>query len=172
MSLSETVLACSIVANSRVLVALTPLELGCQDLFVIRAGNRRRDVVWFYSQLRLNNLVPGDMTSFEVVVKQLPVKVVFHFGRKLGSCRVGTPRKSARHTVIHGEVESKGSVTEGTRQDFSALELGPGCLVLGINGGPPRVWTVPMSLLRKMEELLAFPVDVGTNCATPGSGDT
>ena len=25
----------------------------------------------------------------------------------------------------------------GGRQAFPALELGPGCLVLGINGGPP-----------------------------------
>ena len=25
-------------------------------------------------------------------------------------------------------------MTEGSRQVFSALELGPGCLVLGING--------------------------------------
>ena len=72
----------------------------------------------------------------------------------MGCGRKGTPRKSARHTIIHGEVESKGSVTEGTRQDFSALELGPGCLVLGIDGGPPRVWKVPMSLLQNVEELL------------------
>ena len=28
-------------------------------------------------------------------------------------------------------------MTEGSRQVFSALELGPGCLVLGIIGGPP-----------------------------------
>ena len=63
-------------------------------------------------------------------------------------------------------------MTEWARQDFSALELGPGCLVLGIDVGPPRVWKVPMSLLRNVEELLAFPVDEGTNCATPGTGDT
>ena len=95
---------------------------------------QRRDVVWFYSQLRLNNLVLGDMTSFEVVVKQLPVEVVFHFGRYLGFGRETTPGESARHTIVHSEVESKGSVTDGSRQDFPALELGPGCLVLGING--------------------------------------
>ena len=92
--------------------------------------------------------------------------------RYLGGGRVVTPRDSARHAISHSEVKSEGSVTEGSRQDFSALELGPVCLVLGIDGGPPRVWKVPMSLLRNMEELLAFPVDVGTNCATPGSGDT
>ena len=63
-------------------------------------------------------------------------------------------------------------MTEESRQVFPALELGPGCLVLGINGGPPHVWEVPMSLLGNVEELLAFPVDVGTNCATPGTGDT
>ena len=57
-------------------------------------------------------------------------------------------------------------MTEGSRQVFSALELGPGCLVLGINGGPPRVWKVPMSLLRNVEELVAIPVSVGTNCAS------
>ena len=112
------------------------------------------------------------MTSFEVVVKQLPVEVVFHFGRYLGLGRETIPGESARHTIVHSEVESKGSVTEGSRQDFSALELGPVCLVLGIDGGPPRVWEVPTSLLRNVEELLAFPVDVGTNCATPGTGDT
>ena len=28
-------------------------------------------------------------------------------------------------------------MAEGGRQVFSALELGPGCLVLGINDGPP-----------------------------------
>ena len=58
-----------------------------------------------------------------------------HFGRYLSDGRVVTPRKSARHLVGHGKAKSKGSVTEGSRQDFSALELGPGCLVLGINGG-------------------------------------
>ena len=172
MSLSETVLACSIVANSRVLVALTSLELGCQDLFVIKAGNRRRDVVWFYSQLRLINLVLGIMTSSDVDVKQLPVEVVFHIGRYLGCGREATPGEAARHTILHSEVESKGSVTEGSRQDFSALELGPVCLVLGIDGGPQRVLKVPISLLRNVEEPLTFPVSVGTNCATPGSGDT
>ena len=57
-------------------------------------------------------------------------------------------------------------MTDGSRQDFPALELGPGCLVLGINGGPPRVWKVPMSLLQNMEELMAVPVSVGTNCAS------
>ena len=166
MSLSETVSACSIVANSRVLVALTSHELGCQDLFVVRAGNRRRDVVWFYSQLRLNNLVLWDMTSFEVVIKQLPVEVVFHFGRYLGCGREATPGESARHTIVHSEVESKGSVTDGSRQDFPALELGPGCLVLGIVTGSLHMWKVPMSLLRNIEELMAFPVGVGTNCAS------
>ena len=105
MSLSETVSACSNVANIRVHVALTPLEPGCQDLYVIRAGNRRRDDVWFYNQLRLNNLIPGNMTSFEVLVKQLPVEVVFHFSRYLGGCRVVTPRESARHAILHCEVE-------------------------------------------------------------------
>ena len=95
---------------------------------------------------------------------------MFHFSRYLGGCREGTPRKSARHAVIHSEAES--SVTEGSRQDFPAPELGPGCLVLGIDGGPPRIWKVPMLLLRNVEEPLAFPVSVGTNCATPGSGDT
>ena len=63
-------------------------------------------------------------------------------------------------------------MTEGSGQVFSALELGPGCLVLGIGTGSLHVWKVPMSLLRNVEELLAFPVDVGTNCATPGTGDT
>ena len=62
-------------------------------------------------------------------------------------------------------------MTEWARQDFSALELGPGCLVLGIDGGPPRVWKVPMSLLRNVEELMAFPVSVGTNGASR-CGDT
>ena len=81
----------------------------------------------------------------------------------MGRGRKGTPRKSARHTIIHGEVESKGSVT---RQDFSELELGPGCLVLGIDGGPLRVWSVPMSLLRNVVELMAVPVSVGTNCVS------
>ena len=57
-------------------------------------------------------------------------------------------------------------MTEGSRQVFPALELGPGCLVLGIDGGPPRVWKVPMSLLRNVEELMAVPVNVGTNCAS------
>ena len=57
-------------------------------------------------------------------------------------------------------------MTDGSRQDFPALELGPGCLVLGINGGPPRDWEVPMSLLRNMEELMAVPISVGTNCAS------
>ena len=57
-------------------------------------------------------------------------------------------------------------MTEGSRQVFPALELGPGCLVLGIDGGPPRVLKVPMSLLQKLEELLAVPVSVGTNCAS------
>ena len=166
MSLSETVSACSNVANSRVLVALTPLELGCQELFVIRAGNRRRNVVWFYSQLRLDNLLPADMTSFEVAVKQLPVEVVFLSGRYLGLGRVTTPGESARHTIVHSEVESKGSVTDGSRQDFPALELGPGCLVLGIGTGSLHVWKVPMSLLRNVEELLAIPVGVGTDCAS------
>ena len=28
-------------------------------------------------------------------------------------------------------------MTEGSRQGFPALELGPGCLVLGINRRPP-----------------------------------
>ena len=62
-------------------------------------------------------------------------------------------------------------MTEGSRQVFSALELGPGCLVLGIGGGPPRVWKVPMSLLRNVEEPMAFPVSVGTNGASR-CGDT
>ena len=97
---------------------------------------------------------------------------MFLCGRYLGLGRVTTPGESARHTIVHSEVESKGSVTDGSRQDFPALELGPGCLVLGIDGGPLRVWSVPTSLLRNVEELLAFPVDVGTNCATPGTGDT
>ena len=57
-------------------------------------------------------------------------------------------------------------MTEGSRQVFPALELGPGCLVLGIDGGPPRVWKVPMSLLLNVEELVAIPVRVGTNCAS------
>ena len=105
MSLSETVSACSNAANIRDLVALTPLELGCQDLFVIRAGNRHRNVVWFYNQLRLNNLIPGNMTSLEVVVKLLPVEVVVHFCRYVGCGREATPWKFARHTVIHIEVE-------------------------------------------------------------------
>ena len=81
MSLSETVLAYSIVANSRDLVALTSLELGWQEQFVLRASNRRKDIVWFHSQLRFNNPALWDMTSFEVEIKQLPVEVVFHFGR-------------------------------------------------------------------------------------------
>ena len=106
------------------------------------------------------------MTSFEVAVKQLPVEVVFLSGRYLGLGRVTTPGESARHTIVHSEVESKGSVTDGSRQDFPALELGPGCLVLGIDGGPPLVLKVPMSLLRNVEELMAVPVSVGTNCAS------
>ena len=57
-------------------------------------------------------------------------------------------------------------MTEGSRQDFPALELGPGCLVLGINGGPPRDWKVPKLLLRNWEELMAIPVSVGTDCAS------
>ena len=57
-------------------------------------------------------------------------------------------------------------MTEGSRQVFPALELGPGCLVLGIDGGPPRVWKVPKSLLQNVEELVAIPVSVGTNCAS------
>ena len=89
MSLSETVLACSTVANSRA------LELGCQDLFIIKAGNRRRDSVWFYSQLRLINLILEKVTSFDVDVEQLPVEVVFHIGRYLGCGRVATPWEAA-----------------------------------------------------------------------------
>ena len=57
-------------------------------------------------------------------------------------------------------------MTEGSRQVFPTLELGPGCLVLGIDGGPPRVWKVPVSLLRNVEEPMAFPVSVGTNGAS------
>ena len=57
-------------------------------------------------------------------------------------------------------------MTEGSRQVFPALELGPGCLVLGIGGGPPRAWEVPKSLLRGWEELVAIPVGVGTDCAS------
>ena len=30
-------------------------------------------------------------------------------------------------------------MTEGSRQVFSALELGPGCLVLGISSRPSKV---------------------------------
>ena len=53
-------------------------------------------------------------------------------------------------------------MTEGSRQVFPALELGPGCLVLGISGGPSLGWKVPKSLLRGWEELVAIPVGVGT----------
>ena len=48
-------------------------------------------------------------------------------------------------------------MAEWRGQVFPALELGPGCLVLGINGGPPRDWKVPKSLLRGWEELVANP---------------
>ena len=74
MSLSKTVLAGSIVANSSVHVALSSFELGCQDPFVIKAGNRRRNVVWFYSQLRLSKFVRGTMDSVDMDVKQLQVE--------------------------------------------------------------------------------------------------
>ena len=39
-------------------------------------------------------------------------------------------------SFLHCEVE-RDRVTDWSRQVFSALELGPGCLVLGISGGPP-----------------------------------
>ena len=55
-------------------------------------------------------------------------------------------------------------MTEGRGQVFSALELGPGCLVLGISGGPSLGWkvqscsvprcAVPSSLLQGWEELV------------------
>ena len=69
-------------------------------------------------------------------------------------------------------IENKDGVTDWNGQDFLELELGPVYLRLGSDGGPPRVWKVPMSPLRNVEELLAVLIGVGTNCATPGSGDT
>ena len=50
-------------------------------------------------------------------------------------------------------------MTEESGQVFSALELGPGCLVLGIGGGPSLGWKVRKSLLRGWEGLVAIPVD-------------
>ena len=41
-------------------------------------------------------------------------------------------------------------MAEGGRQVFSALELGPGCLVLGIVGGPSLGWKVPKSLFVRL----------------------
>ena len=81
----------------------------------------------------------GTLSSFDMDVKHLQVEELVHFSRYLGGGRVVTPRESARHAISHSEVKSEGSVTEGSRQDFSALELGPDCLLLGIDGGPPLV---------------------------------
>ena len=54
-------------------------------------------------------------------------------------------------------------MAEGGRQVFSALELGPGCLVLGIVGGPTLGWKVPKSFfvrplgVVKQNAYLTFP---------------
>ena len=57
-------------------------------------------------------------------------------------------------------------MTEGSRQVFSALELGPGCLVLGIISGPSLSQKVPSQLLLQLEELVVIPGSVGTYCAS------
>ena len=58
-------------------------------------------------------------------------------------------------------------MTEGSRQVFPALELGPGCLVLGIISGPSLSQKVPSQLLLQLcEELVVIPGSVGTYCAS------